>query len=286
MVIPTSEKKLKRTLGLALGGGGARGLVHIGVLKVLESENIKVDYLAGTSMGGIIAAAYASGMSVAEIEENALHLARGRELMKLIDPSGLRRGLLEGRRVHAYLSRLLGEDRTFADLHLPLALNAVDLTLAKEVVFTEGPLLPAILASSAVPGLFPPQSIGGYRLIDGGVLNNVPVSLARQLGAEVILAVDPSLDPAHNLPWQDLPEKPRWPVSLPDFFLDFYRAGLMMVEEITHKRMQEDRPDIYLCPPMAPDITMFLGFPRAAEIIAVGEEATREVVQELKQLLE
>jgi len=282
----TPERKPNRKLGLALGGGGARGLVHIGVLKVLEREGIPIACLAGTSMGGIIAAAYAGGMSAAEIEENVLHISKSRELIKLIDPSGLRRGLLEGRRVRVYLSHLLGEDKTFADLRLPLALNAVDLTTAKEVVFTEGPLLPVVLASCAVPGLFPPQSIEGYRLIDGGVLNNVPVSLVRHLGAGVILAVDPSLDPSQTPPWQDLPEKPRWPVSLPEFFLDFYRAGLMMVSEITHKRMQADQPDIYLCPPMAPDITMFLGFPRAAEIIAAGEEAACQVVPELKQLLE
>ena len=113
-------------IGLALSGGGARGLAHIGVLKVLEQEGIPIDCLAGTSMGGLIAAAYAAGLSPDFLEQEAVHMGSVRQLLTLAEPPLPRRGLFEGQKVSEYLRGHLGE-RTFDDLRMPLALVAVDL---------------------------------------------------------------------------------------------------------------------------------------------------------------
>ena len=110
-------------IGLALSGGGARGLAHIGVLKVLEQEGIPIDFLAGTSMGGVIAAAYASGLSVDYIEKESLRMARLRNLITLLDRSLPRRGLVEGQKVQEYLTTHLG-DKTFEEMKIPLSLVA------------------------------------------------------------------------------------------------------------------------------------------------------------------
>jgi NTE family protein len=272
-------------LGLALGGGGARGLVHIGVLKVLEAEGIPVACVAGTSMGGIIAAGYATGISAAEMEQHALHLSKMRELVKLVDVARPRRGLLQGERVRSYLVDFIGKEKTFDDCLLPLALCAVDLQHACPVTIRQGNLLQAVLATIAVPGLFPPQILNGQQLVDGGVLNNVPADLARMLGGEIVLAVDPGIDPTQEPPFQEMLAKSHFPVGIPEFFVDLYRAGLMMSYTITQQRLKETQPDLVLNPPIPADITMFLGFTRAAEVIAIGEQAARQALPELRKLL-
>lgn len=273
-------------VGLVLSGGGARGLAHIGVLKVLERAGISVDVLAGASMGGLLAAAYAAGYSATALEERALELSSLRNLMKLVDLAPARRGLLEGSRVRDYIVDLLGVERSFADLRIPLILASVDLVSGSLVPLHEGLLTPAVLATIAFPGLFPPAELGQYRLVDGGVLDNLPVDLARQMGAEVIVGVDVQVNPAEELPWQDLPVRPRWPVPLPDFFLDFYRAELIMVAELTRARLREVQPEILVRPPIPPDLTMFMGFTRAREAIAAGEQAASNLLPRLQQRIQ
>ncbi len=267
-----------------MSGGGARGLAHVGVLKVLAEAGIPIDCVSGTSMGGVIAAAYACGIPVCDIEEKALQLSHMHELVKLLDVSTQRRGLLEGTRVRDFLAGLF-IDRNIENLPIRLALPAVDLIQAREIVFTSGLLLPAVLATIAVPGLFQPVEIGPYRLVDGGVLNNLPVDRVRELGADIVIAIDAQFNPYTQKPWQDLPERPRFAVPLPDFFLDFYRAELIMIAELTQARLKVNPPELLLRPPIPLDIDMFLGFPRIPEVIAAGETAAREALPEIQRLL-
>ncbi len=177
------------SVGLALSGGGARGLAHIGVLRALEREGIPVDYLAGTSMGGVIAAGYAAGMSSADLERESLAITQKRHMVHLADPGLPNGGLIQGERVLAFFKKEFG-DKTFAELNLPLAVVAVDLNSHQEVVLREGPVALALRATTSLPGLFKPVEINGMRLVDGGVLNNLPVDGVSQMGAEVLIAVD------------------------------------------------------------------------------------------------
>ncbi len=272
-------------IGLAMSGGGARGLAHVGVIKVLVEAGISIDCVSGTSMGGVIAAAYACGISIREIEERARQLANMRELIKLLDISTQRRGLLEGSRIRDYLAPLF-LDYNIENLPVRLAIPAVDLVQSREIVFDRGLVLPAVLATIAVPGLFQPVEIGPYRLVDGGVLNNLPVDRVRELGADIVIAVDAQSNPCIDKPWQDLPEKPRFPLPMPDFFFDFYRAELIMIAELTQIHLKNCPPDLLLRPPIPTDVDMFLGFPRIPEVIAAGEAAAREALPEILRLLQ
>ena len=269
-------------LGLALSGGGARGLAHLGVLKVLAAEGIPVSCIGGTSMGGVVAAAYACGIPLGEIEELAMRLSRTRELVRLVDLSPQRRGLLQAEKVRDMLLAMFLE-RSFESLAIPLVLPAVDLLSAQEVVFTSGLILPAVMATIAVPGLFPPVALGRWRLVDGGVLNNLPVDRVRALGADAVIAVNAQYDPYIEKPWQD--EGVNLLGPLPGFFLDFYRAELIMVAHLTEARMAACPPDLLLRPPIAQDIDMFLGFPRIPECIAAGEQAARQALPDILELL-
>lgn len=275
----------KSKLGLAFSGGGARGFAHIGVLKILHQAGIQVDCIGGTSMGGIIAAAYACGIPIDQIEEKALQLSNMRNLIKLIDLSTQRRGLLEGNRIRDYLADLF-LDRCFENLPVPLVLPSVDLISTREIVFTSGLVFPAVLATMAVPGLFEPVEIGPYRLVDGGILNNLPIDRVRELGADIVIGIDAQYDPMIEKPWQEQPNALHFPVPMPSFFLDFYRAELIMVAQLTKKHLLDCPPDLLLYPPIPADITMFLGFVRIPEIIAAGEQIAIESLPKIRQLLE
>jgi NTE family protein len=275
---------MRPKIGLALSGGGARGAAHIGVIKVFEEAGIPIDCIGGTSMGGVIAGAYACGWPIQAIEEKTLRLANIRELIKLIDLSPQRRGLIEGNRVRDFLADFF-LDMCFDNLRIPLVLPSVDLVTAREIVFTDGMVFPAVLATMSVPGLFKPVEIGPYRLIDGGVLNNMPIDHVRELGADVVIAVDVQFAVNEVRPWQDLPEDQRLHLPLPSFFLDFYRSELIMISEITANHMRTCPPDYLLRPSIPPDIDIFLGFPQIAEVIAAGEEAARAALPEIKKLI-
>ena len=272
-------------IGLALSGGGARGLAHIGVLKVLEREGIPVDFLAGTSMGGVIAAAYASGLSVDYIEKEALRMARLRNLITLLDRSLPRRGLVEGQKVQEYLTTHLG-DKTFEEMKIPLSLVAVDLISGQEVVLNSGSVVDAVRATVSLPGVFAPFRLGDYLLVDGGVLNNLPADVVRGMGANVVIAVDVStgvngLSRLLEVEQQGLPL-----TQLPLIIETLRRTVGIMEGQIMAYKLQEANPEILIHPALDDSITLLNGFPRAAEIIALGEEAAREAVPRIRQALQ
>jgi len=272
-------------IGLALGGGGARGYAHIGILKVFEKENIPIGCLAGTSFGGIIAACYALGYTSQELENVALKLSDLRELIKLLDPSPLRRGFLEGERVHKYLRSLIGENTTFADLKIPLRVNAVNILNGQEVVLSSGNVVDAVMATCSFPGLFPPAKVNDMLLVDGGVLNNVPVSLLYEMGAQIKIGIDVQVDPIVDDTWIDVSNKPQWPLSFPEYLIDFYRTELIMVAHLTRENYQKFPADILLRPNLPPEVSMFLGFPKAVEGIRAGEIEAKQYLSSIYTML-
>jgi NTE family protein len=274
-----------KRVGIALSGGGIRGIAHIGILKVLCEEEIPIECISGTSMGGMIGALYARDRSINEIEAAALRLAKPRELFKLLSPTSPRRGLLDEAHVRAYLSPFFAQTPTFAELSLPLGLLAVDLIHPQEVYLKEGNLLDSVMATCAVPGVFKPVEMGPWRLVDGGIMNNLPVCMLPEMGAEVTFAVDVQIDPFVTLPWQDLSVRPHLAFPIPDSFLDFYRSELIMVNQLMHIRMAENPPDILIRPEIPMEITMFTGYQKMAGIIAAGEKAAREALPDIRKYL-
>jgi len=188
---PVAAKKLPK-IGLALGGGAARGFAHIGVIQVLEEAGIRVDLVVGTSAGSLVAALYASG-------QNGQSLQRVAQSMDEATFSDWRwplfkPGVLRGEALARFVAAQV-RGQQIQDLPLPLGVVATDLQSGQGVLFQRGDVATAVRASSAVPAVFQPVSIGGRDYVDGGLVSPVPVSQAQKMGAELVIAVDISNDP-------------------------------------------------------------------------------------------
>lgn len=177
----------RKKIGLALGSGGVKGIAHIGVLRVLAENNIPVDFIAGTSIGSLIAAHYALFKDIKSLEE-ILFGQRKEKLISLLEPS-LKGGLIKGRKVEALLHRWIN-DAEFKDTKVPLKIVSTDLISGQEVVFSEGRIVPAIRASLAVPTLFEPYLFEDKVLVDGGLCNPVPDDLVKAMGADIVISVN------------------------------------------------------------------------------------------------
>ena len=274
----------KPKVGLALSGGGSRGLAHIGVLKMLEREDIPVDFLAGTSMGGVIAAGYAAGLSPEFLAAEAQRMGQLRNLMALMDRSLPRLGLFEGQKVQEYLAGHLG-DITFDELKIPLALVAVDLKTGEEVVLRSGRVVDAVRATISLPGVFAPFRLDGRLLVDGGVLNNLPADIVREMGADIVIAVDMGAK-IEDLPRLLEAEKKRLPLTqIPLIVETLLRTVGIMRECISAQKLAQARPEVLIKPALSEDVGLFLGFNRVAECIAAGEEAAAAWVPVIRSAL-
>jgi len=183
--VSSEQDRTRRKVGLALSGGAARGFAHLGVLQVLEREGVPIDCIAGTSAGSVVGVAYAAGVR----GERLMELARQVRWRRVARPVWPRYGLVSFAGLEALLIQSIG-DRTFADLELPYACVAADLATGDPVVLREGRVAPAVRASCSVAGFVSPVEVGGRWLTDGGAINNLPISVVRSLGAEVVIAVD------------------------------------------------------------------------------------------------
>ena len=216
-------------LGLALAGGAARGFAHIGVLQAIDELGLPVGAVAGTSMGAIIGSLYASGLSPQEI----LEIAGRTSWVKLINfsPSG---GILSERKLEEFLARYLPRD--FAGLRLPFAAVATDVVRGRAVYLHSGDLPSAVMASAAYPGLFAAVRREGLVLIDGGVLDNLPVDAARFLGSERVIASDVTYDPDSE-------------AEVPGSVIELGRRAVdIMQAQLTRVRLSLNPPEVYVRP--------------------------------------
>jgi NTE family protein len=245
-------------IGVALGGGFARGIAHLGVLRVLQEENIPVDYVTGTSAGAMLAISYASGHTIAEIERQA-RATRFKDFgsWKL---SWL--GLASNQKLEHYPRKFLGVS-TFEDLKIPLAIAATDLGTGKAVYFSHGQLGPALRASCAYPGMFVPVEIEGRMLVDGFLAAPVPVDAARSLGADLVIAV--FLEAANN----------RTPSSIVDVI------GLSFAILQRHADLEWRASADVIIEPIVKDF-LWDDFDKTSELIAAGEAAARAALPKIR----
>lgn len=268
-------------ISVALGGGGARGLAHIGVLYALERAGFRIRAVAGTSMGGIVGALFAAGYSPPEL----VHWveASGRRDLFRSRPSGS--GLIGIDRVEKLLRETL-KDRTFEELRIRCAVTATDLNTGQEIVLSEGRLVEAVLATIALPGIFPPQLMGDSRLVDGGIVDPVPVRPARSLfpGPVVAVALSPpreewadssSPNPLASIPIIDMFTRLR-PGGALQIFL---RTTELLMRLYTEVRLDHDKPEVIIRPRVA-HIGLF-DQPSAAEMCELGEQATEQAMPRL-----
>jgi NTE family protein len=250
-------------LGLALGGGFARGIAHIGVLKVLEENQIPISCIAGTSIGALIATAYACGTPVAEMQRHAAATQFkdfGRWTLSWL-------GLASNERLESYLHRFCAA-KNFDELRIPLAIAASDLGSGHSVFFTKGEIGPPLRASCAYPGLFLPIEHEGRILVDGFLTAPVPVDAVRQLGAEFVVSV--YLDPGT-------------PAAAPRTVADVVSRSFTIMQRNGNSKWRE-RSDVII----EPDVKDFVwdDFARTPELMAAGEAAARAALPRIKAALE
>jgi len=275
-------------ISIALGGGGARGNAHVGVLRALENEGFRIRALAGTSFGGIVAILYASGMRPDEIEA-AFHLVDQSRLYARKPHDGP--SLLGMAGLEKWLDEIVGQ-RTFDDLKLPCAVSAVDLNSGHEIIISEGRLRDAIMATIAIPGVFPSYRLNDWDLVDGAVLDPVPVSIARGLapGLPVIAVV------LNSLPGEPLrPPVVPLPSVLTNSFvvrltrLRFAEAFNVYVQSVdigsrmmADLRLKADKPDVIIRP-LVSGIEI-LDRVNVSDVALVGEQAVQASLPELRHL--
>ncbi|QLG88452.1 patatin-like phospholipase family protein [Chitinibacter bivalviorum] len=182
---PTIKPIVPARIGLALGGGAAKGFAHIGVIKMLEANGIKIDIVSGTSAGSVVGSLYASGMDAFALQEKAVALDES----QIRDVNLIGGGLVKGQKLQDYVNQQIG-NRPFEKLAKPFAAVATDLDNGNRTVFNRGNVGQAVRASSSIPGIFSPAIIAGHKYVDGGVVSPVPVDAAREMGANFVIAVD------------------------------------------------------------------------------------------------
>ncbi|MCF6095042.1 patatin-like phospholipase family protein [Microaerobacter geothermalis] len=176
---------VKPKIGLALGAGGARGFAHIGVLKVLLDHQIPIDFIAGSSIGSLVAVLYANDLDLKMLEKLAVHLKR-KHWLDLTVP---KMGFVQGEKIKE-LIRLLTHGKHIEDLSIPISVVATDLENGERVIFDKGSIERAVRASISIPGIFVPERVDGRLLVDGGVIDRVPITVAKDMGADLVIAVD------------------------------------------------------------------------------------------------
>jgi NTE family protein len=259
----TAAATPRRTLGVALGGGFARGMVHIGVLKVLEEEQIPVAAVAGTSSGSIMGAGFCSGMTAAELAEVGRHL-RFKDVARWTLDRG---GFCSNDRLGALMTRTC-QCKNFSELRIPLVVVATELMSGKPAMFSQGPLLQAIRASCAYPGMFTPVEINGVLHVDGMLSYEVPTTPLKQMGIDCVMGVH--LQSA----WSG--------AAGPRHFFDVIGQCFAIAQTRMSLNWANDA-DMLLKPNVGG--FAFDDFARADELIAIGEESMRAALPELKRKL-
>lgn len=189
----------KPLIGLALGGGAARGFAHIGVIKILEANGIKPDFVVGTSAGSVIAAIYATGVTGTELNQLAINLDEA-SITDWANPfSSKMGGMIKGDALQKTTNRLV-KNRLIDRMSIPLGVVATDLNTGDPILFRRGDTGQAVRASCSVPGIFSPTVISGKEYVDGGLSSPVPVRFAKQMGADIVIAVNISSDPSDQTP--------------------------------------------------------------------------------------
>lgn len=253
----------KPKVGLALGSGGARGFAHLGVLKAFKEEDIPVDMIAGSSMGALAACLYGVGHNM----EDLYKLSTAFRRKYYLDFTVPKMGFIAGKRIKQFV-RLFTHNKNIEDLSIPTAVVATDLTKGERVIFTKGPIAEAVRASISIPGVFVPEKINGRLLVDGGVIDRVPVSVVEEMGADIVIGVD-------------VAQVKQNAEILTVYDVIMQSIDILQKEIIRNRELSADfmiRPNVEQYSSRA--------FTHTEEIIAAGEEEAKKIIPSIKQAIE
>lgn len=267
-----------KKVGLALSGGAARGIAHVGVLRVLQKEGIPIDMIAGTSAGAVMGAAYAWSQDTLRMSRDALD-ASWKKMAPLIDPSLPRTGFIKGRKIQNMISRFIGGNIRFSDLKIPFACVATDIDTGEEVVIDSGSVPEALRASISIPGIFTLVKREGRYLVDGGLTTPVPVEVVRRMGADFIIAVNVNPDVADRM--SKTIQKRAATRKEPNIFQIMMQS--IYITTYSLARTSLENADIVIEPDVA-----YIGagdFSKARELINRGRQAAQNAIPEIKRKL-
>ena len=260
----TATRKPQAVIGLALGGGASKGFAHIGVIKVLEENNIPVKIVTGTSAGALVGSLYASGMNAPRLQREAENLQRA----DLVDLTLSTSGFIRGEKLQNYINRQVG-NRPIQNLPRKFAAVATEFDSGRSVVFRSGNTGQAVRASASIPNVFQPAVINGKRYVDGGLTAPVPVSAARQMGANVVIAVDISAKPAR--------------ISQSGFFSYLDQSLNIMSTPALNSELA--KADVVI-KPQVQHLGAVGGFDEKAHAIKLGEDAARAALPQIRAVLQ
>lgn len=255
--------KRKPVVALALGGGASKGFAHIGIIKVLKENGIPVKVVTGTSAGSIVGSLYASGMSPDRLELEAEILGK----TDLVDLTLSTSGFIKGEKLQSYINQKVG-NRQIQQFPIKFAAVATNFETGKAVAFNHGNVGLVVRASAAIPNVFQPVTIGGYKYVDGGLSQPVPVSAAKKQGADFVIAVDISARPTKGVSKGFLS------------YLD-QTLNVMSIPALQHELAQAD----VVVKPAVLDLGAVGGFDQKKRAIALGEQAARAALPEIKRKL-
>ncbi|WP_071459337.1 patatin-like phospholipase family protein [Bacillus massilinigeriensis] len=250
-------------IGLALGSGGARGFAHLGAIRVLKEEGVPIDLIAGSSMGAMVACFYGAGLDITKLYKLASAFRR----KYYLDFTVPKMGFIAGNRVKE-LIRIFTHGKKMEELDIPVSVVATDLLSGEKVIFKEGPIDEAVRASISIPGIFVPVRRNGRILVDGGVADRIPVSVAREMGADIVIGIDVS----HVKANAEIS-------SIYDVIMQ--SIDIMQMELVSHRKVASDIM-------IQPRVEMFSSraFTNIEEIIQIGEQEARRHISEIKKAIE
>ena len=250
-------------IGLALGSGGARGFAHLGVIKVLSDAGIPIHLIAGSSMEALVACFYGAGIDLDRLYKFSTAFKR----KYFLDFTVPKMGFIQGKKVKE-LIRFFTHGKNIEELSIPIAVVATDLITGEKVVFTEGPAAEAVRASISIPGIFVPEKYQGRLLVDGGVTDRVPISVAKEMGADIVIAVDVS--------------RVKQNAEITSIYDVIMQSIDIMQTEIINN--QESTANIMIRPPVEEFSSR--AFTNIEEIIKLGEEETKKLLTQIKAIIE
>jgi NTE family protein len=250
-------------IGLALGSGGARGFAHLGVIMALQEAGIPIHLIAGSSMGALVASFYGAGIDL----DRLYKLSTAFKRKYFLDFTVPKMGFISGKKIKEFI-KVFTHGKNIEELSLPIGIVATDLLTGERVVFQKGPVAEAVRASISIPGIFVPEKYEGRILVDGGVADRVPISVAKEMGADIVIAVDVS--------------RVKRNAEITTIYDVIMQSIDIMQTEIIHYR--ETSADIMIRPPV--EMYSSRAFTNTEEIIKMGKEETKKHIKQIESVIE